>query len=228
MGTFESAPWDVYREIHKAMRFALSGVTTMAGATDAGNDDQLQRLLGEWSDVSFVLAGHHGHEDEFCDPLVERHTPGLRAELEAAHRWSEDAIEQLHTLAASLRTSATGTPARWELLRQFHLDLADFAAEYISHLRFEEDKVMPALNAAMTNDELAEVTMSIRMSVPPPDMCIFIRYMAPAMNFSERLDMLGGMHAGAPPEIFELFRAAAQDCLPPDDYEAIAVAGGFA
>jgi hypothetical protein len=48
------------------------------------------------------------------------------------------------------------------------------------------------------------------------------------MNFGERLDMLGGMHAGAPPEIFEMFQAAAQDCLTPSDYNAIAVAGGFA
>jgi hypothetical protein len=38
--------------------------------------------------------------------------------------------------------------------------------------------------------------------------------------------MLGGMRAGAPPEIFEMFRAAAEDCLDPADYRA--VAGGFA
>jgi len=228
MGTYVSAPWDVYREIHKAMRFALFGVATSAGRTDAGSDEQLGSLLAEWADVSFVLAGHHGHEDEFCDPLVERHAPALRAELEAAHRWSDDAIEGLHNVAAELRASEAGSPTRWEGLRQFHLDLSDFTADYVRHLRFEEDAVMPALNAAMTNDELAAVTMSIRMSVPPPDMCIFIRYMAPAMNFSERVDMYTGMRAGAPPEIFEMFRAAAHGCLPAEDYSALAAAAGFA
>jgi hypothetical protein len=44
---------------------------------------------------------------------------------------------------------------------------------------------------------------------------------------AERVDMLGGMHAGAPPEIFEMFRAAAQACLPADDYHAVALAAGF-
>ncbi len=60
--------------------------------------------------------------------------------------------------------------------------------------------------------------------MPPPDMCVFIRYMVPAMDFAERLDML----AGAPPEIFELFRATAHTALPPQEYEAVALAAGFA
>jgi hypothetical protein len=59
-------------------------------------------------------------------------------------------------------------------------------------------------------------------------MCVFIRYMVPSTNFSERLDMLGGMYQGAPPEIFEMFCAAAEACLPADEYRAVAVAAGFA
>ena len=40
--------------------------------------------------------------------------------------------------------------------------------------------------------------------------------------------MLGGMYAGAPPEIFELFRAAAGGCLDVDDFRALATEAGFA
>jgi hypothetical protein len=36
------------------------------------------------------------------------------------------------------------------------------------------------------------------------------------------------MHQGAPPEIFEMFRAAAEACLPADEYLDVARAGGFA
>ncbi len=91
-----------------------------------------------------------------------------------------------------------------------------------------QSQVMPALNRAMSDTELEALTNAIRGSVPPPDMCVFIRYMAPAMNFEERLDMLGGMHRFAPPEIFEMFRAAAHDALAPADYRAVADAAGFA
>jgi hypothetical protein len=208
------------------MRFGLFGVTAMAGRTDAADDDALARLLAEWADVAFILEGHHGHEDQFCDPLVQDHAPGLRDELEVAHRESDAAIAAISAAARALAGSSPGGQ-RWLLLRAFHLDLADFTAAYIGHLRFEEDRVMPALNAAMSDSALADLTNAIRMSVPPAEMCTFIRYMVPAMNPSERVDMLGGMYAGAPAEVFEMFRAAAQNCLDPADYRALAAAAGF-
>lgn len=221
-----SAAWDVYREIHKAMRFALFGATTRAGHTDAADEAGIDALLAEWADVRMVLLGHHSHEDDFCDHLIQQHAPALRDQLEAAHREADAGVAALDAQAAEL---ASGTvDERWSKLRSFHLDLADFTAMYLGHLRFEEDVVMPALNAALSDEELARVTDQIRGSVPPPEMCVFIRYMVPAMNFSERLDMLGGMYAGAPPEIFEMFRAAAESCLSADDYRAVAEAAGFA
>ena len=220
-------PWDVYREIHKAMRFALFGLTTMAGSTDADDDAAMARLVAEWGDVKMVLDGHHAHEDEFCDHLVAAHAGHLRDALEAAHDRADSAMSAIASLVARAASEPAGD-GRWPLLRALHLELADFTADYLRHLRFEEDEVMPALNAAMSDDELAEVTNRIRGSVPPVEMCVFIRYMAPSMNFSERLDMLGGMFQFAPPEIFEMFRAAAQDCLDPADYRAVATAAGFA
>jgi hypothetical protein len=224
--TTAATPWDVYREIHKAMRFALFGVTTRAGNTDAADDEAVRRLVDEWADVRFVLLGHHAHEDQFCDALIKLHAPELREDLEAAHELADATIAYLHQAAGQL--VGVAPEDRFGYLRSFYLDLADFTASYTEHLRFEEDRVMPALNVALTNEQLEALTNNIRGSVPPPDMCIFIRYMLPAMNFSERLDMLRGMHAGAPTEIFEMFRATAEDCLDPADYRAVAAAGGFA
>ncbi len=218
-------PWDLYREIHKAMRYALFGVTTLAGQTDANDAHALRRLLDEWRQVAFVLDGHHQHEDRFCDPLIRRHAPALLPEIEAAHRRSDAAIAHLHRLAE--RLAHADAEQAGTLLRSFYLDLADFASIYLTHLRDEEDRAMPALNAAMSNDELAAVTTAIRSSVAPGDMCVFIRYMVPSMNFAERLEMLGGMHAGAPPQVFEMFRSAARASLSTRDYDAVAVAMGF-
>jgi hypothetical protein len=218
--------WDVYREIHKAMRFAVAGVTTQAGSADAGDEQAVRALLDEWDDVAFVLHGHHAHEDEYCDPLIRRHAADLRDELERAHHEADRQLTELQTAADGIR-AATASERDRSLLA-FHLALADFEAGYLPHLRFEECKVMPALNAAMSDADLEAVTHQIRGSVPPADMCTYIRYMVPAMNFTERLDMLGGMYAGAPPEVFDMFRHAAQSALAPSDFEAIALAVGFA
>jgi hypothetical protein len=226
MSNAPATPWDVYREIHKAMRLALFGVTSAAGATDAADDGSVAALVEEWGRVKFVLDGHHRHEDEFCDVHVLAHAAHLRDELEAGHRVADRGLTALDAAAARLAGAAAADRAA--LVHGFHLDLADFTAAYLQHLRFEESQVMPALNAAMSDEQLAALTDQIRGSVPPPDMCVFIGYMAPAMNHAERLDMLGGMHRFAPPEIFELFRAAAEAALDPADYRAVAGAAGFA
>lgn len=218
--------WDLYREIHKAMRFAVAGMTTQAGRADAGDEHTVRTLLDEWDDVAFVLHGHHAHEDEFCDPLIRRHADDVRDELERAHHEADRQLASLQAAADGIRIA---TPAeRGQLLLGFHLALADFEASYLPHLRFEECTVMPMLNAAMSDAELEAVTHRLRGSVPPADMCIYLRYMVPAMNFTERLDLLGGMYAGAPPEVFDLFRDAAESALTPPEFEAIALAVGFA
>ena len=162
MTTVEEPPWDLYREIHKALRFALFGVTVMAGAANPTDQASVDQLAQEWLRVATVLNGHHAHEDRFCDPLIRRHAPDLRDELENAHRVSRDTIAGLTKLFSDLPQLSTSANAS---LARIYRGLSDFTATYQGHLRFEEEQVMPALNAALSNDELAEVTMTIRMSV---------------------------------------------------------------
>lgn len=200
-------------------------MTTLAGNTDWADDRAVSELVAEWKDVLFVLSGHHQHEDDFCDALIQQHAPELREQLEAAHVDADAGLANLNDVATSLE--AAGPDERWAALRAFHLDLSDFTASYLAHLRFEEDMVMPVLNEALTDDQLAQVTTAIRMSVPPPQMCIFIRYMVPAMNPAERADMLRGM-SQAPPDVFEMFRDAAEGCLSSAAYRRLAVDAGFA
>jgi hypothetical protein len=49
-----------------------------------------------------------------------------------------------------------------------------------------------------------------------------MRSMLPAMNPDERTSMLGGMKAGAPPEIFNIFWATAADVLSPAQLAVVA------
>ncbi len=68
---------------------------------------------------------------------------------------------------------------------------------------------MPALNAALGNEALAEVTTAIRASVALDDMCVFIRYRErrrairadsprlPAQPLDQRLDLRLNLGADA-------------------------------
>jgi hypothetical protein len=218
--------WDLYREIHKGLRLALFTITTKAGSTDPADEADIAALLSEWRDTMFVLRGHHHHEDDFVDTLIDQHASDLRTKVNEDHVAVEGMLDELDVDARDL-SDAAGSE-RGAHLRRFYLDLARFVAVYLDHMAYEEEVVMPALNAALSDAELADVTAVIRGSVPPPDMCVFMRYMVPGMNLDERAGMLSDMHANAPADVFELFRSAAEAALSPAEYRTLSERAGFA
>jgi hypothetical protein len=46
--------------------------------------------------------------------------------------------------------------------------------------------------------------------------------MLPAMNLDDRVELLGGMQAGAPPEVFDGVWSLARSVLPAADHQAVA------
>lgn len=217
MGAIDEAEWDIYREIHKAARRVLCQAIMVAGSADARSDEAVEAVQKAVEEVVFVLRGHHDHERDFVDGLISRYGPEQRDEVEAAHTASDEALDRVESLM--VRVIAEPAATRNPLLHRLYLDLSALAADYFAHLDFEERRVMPVLNAAMSRTELVELTDILRSSVEPTEMCRFMQSMLPSMNVLERSDMLTGM-AHAPPEIWALFRSAALDALSTEEFEA--------
>lgn len=219
-------PFDLYREVHKGLRSALFGLTTTLGATDVADPAERSVAVERVAAVIALLHTHHGHEDAFIQPLLVRADPKLAAIVDAGHEETERDILELEQLAA--RLSGADGAAAVVAGHALYARTALFTAQYLAHMALEEGAVMDALRGAMSDDDLFAVEMELRGSVAPPTMCEFITVMVPAMNRSERAAMLGGMHAGAPAEVFELFRASAEACLAPDAYRTLAADIGIA
>jgi hemerythrin-like domain-containing protein len=200
---------DLYREVHKGLRLALFELATAAGRLDVGDAGHLQAFRNQFADVDMMLGTHHAHEDgEHLASLIEHHAGSAARRVEEAHERIDSALAALRDLVGSLG-NGVGADEVYDAL-------TDFVAQYLAHMREEESVVMPALQATVPIEDLMAVTMAIRTSVPPADMCVFLRYMLPAMNPDERTGTLGGMKAGAPAEIFDLFWDVAQSSLPQD------------
>jgi hypothetical protein len=219
-------PFDLYREVHKGLRFALFDLTVAAGrtpcATPAGRDDVVRRTRR----VIALLHAHHHHEDDFIRDLLGLHAPKLAPMIEEGHLETEQDIIEIELLLERLSScaDADGVAVGLDLYRY----LALFTSRYMAHMALEEGEVMRALRAAMSFDDLFAVEIQIRANVAPPLMVEFMHVMLPAMTPDERVDMLGGMKAGAPAEVFELFDAAARSILSADDYAAVATRIGVA
>jgi hypothetical protein len=63
---------------------------------------------------------------------------------------------------------------------------------------------------------------AIIASIPPEEMARSLAIMFPAMNVDDRCELLGGMQAGAPPEVFAGIWALAGSVLAEGDVRAVA------
>ena len=65
-------------------------------------------------------------------------------------------------------------------------------------------------------------------NIPPEQMAQSLAIMIPAMNIDDRTELLGGMRAGAPPEVFEGIWGLTGSVLPASDFAALGARLGLA
>ena len=221
LASLEAAPvpYDFFREVHKGLRKALFELVVELGATDFADADERGRAIDRVHATIELLHVHHGHEDRFVKPLVDRVSPWLSGIVDAGHAETDaDLAEiELGTDALVAADDADCLAAGLTLYRR----VAQFVASYLGHMELEEGQVMTALRDTMSVEQLFVVDMELRAAIPPATLCQFATVILPAMNGEERLAMLGGIRAGAPAEIFDQVRATAERALSPIDYAAV-------
>lgn len=217
---------DLYRDIHKAIRTELFALVTTAASTDPGDRAGRCALAAHVADVERMLESHAEHEDAAVQPLLEVHLPDLAAQVEVDHVAFEGRAQGLVALAEEAAAAPTGDERR--LLHLLHLDLAAFTSSYLAHQDLEERLIMPGLEAAVGVEAVLGVHGQIIGSIPPAEMAQSLALMLPAMNVDDRTELLGGMKAGAPAEVFEGVWGLAASVLDPADHAAVAARLGIA
>ena len=160
------------------------------------------------------------HEDAHVDAPLRRYHPTLAERITADHAILDARIDGLRERAADL-TSGTGNRRR-DRVHGLYMELASFTSSYLDHQDFEERVVMPALDAALGVEGVAAVNGAIIGSIPPDEMARGMAVMLPAMNVDDRTELLGGMQANAPAEVFEGVWGLATSVLAPADVAALA------
>jgi hypothetical protein len=212
--------FDAYRDIHKGVRSELFAVTASAGNTDPGDREGRVALTAHVVDLVELLVDHSGHEDTHVLPALAEHAPVLYERNATDHADLDAWLARIAERASAMTTAVSGEQrAR---AHNLYLDLASFTGAYLAHLEFEERIVMPALLDALGVEGAVGIHQTIVSSIPPEVMAKTLALMIPAMNIDERVEMLGGMQASAPPEVFEGIRGLVTSVLTPGDSNALA------
>ena len=209
--TDETPRQALYRNIHKGIRGELFRVTYETGRVDHTDDATVRQVANDVRALVALLVSHAEHEDTEVQGLVERFAPALAPRVVAEHVDLEARMENLELLAEATVQAEPGN--RRTLVFQLYLELASFTSAYLAHQALEEEQIHPLLEAGATQEELAATEQRIVASLTPEQTVTSLNVMLPAMNVDERTEMLAGMQAGAPPEVFQVLAGVARDAL---------------
>lgn len=211
---------DLYRDIHKAIRVELFAVTTEAGRLDPAQGLARAALATHVTDVVELLVAHAEHEDAAIQPALEVELPDLANRIEVDHLTLEARLADLREMAQEAASLGAADPAA--RVHRLYLALASFTSDYLEHQDIEERVVMPALEARIGVEAAVGIHQAILAAIPPDEMARSLVLMLPAMNIDGRAELLGGMRAGAPAEVFEGVWGLAGSVLEPAELTALA------
>ncbi len=216
--------FDLYRDIHKAIRAELFAVVGDAGRIDPSDDCGVAALADQVRKTVQFLLEHAEHEDRAILPALELHAPAIAARVVDDHHLLDARME----LLVELSDAARYTDSRRAPMHELYVELSAFTGTYLLHQDFEERLVGQALESAVGVDGVLAIHAAIIGNMPPQQLTAGLALMFPAMNVDDRTELLGGMRATAPAAAFDGVWSLAKSVLTPDDHRAVAVRLGLA
>ena len=198
--TYELVAVDTYRDIHKGIRADLFDLTGSAGRIDPSCPGDVADLARHVDQTVDFLVTHAEHEDTHLVPVMSELLPELNATIQRDHAELEGRLVDLQGWARTAVAAPDGE-TRGEVQR-LYIELASFTSAYLAHQDLEERVVNQELHRVLGPEGVLAIHQAIIASIPPDEMAASLAIMLPAMNNDDRTELLGGMQAGAPPEVF--------------------------
>lgn len=215
-----SPRYDIYSGIHKAVRALMFDTLSAVTRVDCDDAHDVAQVMTQVLDLAAFCEGHLTHENEFVHTAMEARRPGSSGTTGQDHAHHLEETARLAVLAMAVEQS--GGPARAAAAMELRRYLSLFIADNLTHMNFEETANNAVLWDAYSDAELGALEHAIVASLAPEEMAVCLRWMIPAMNPSERAELLAGMRENAPPPAFEGALAIARTHLSLRDWNKLA------
>ncbi len=215
---------DLYVTIHKALRQFMAHTVTRLGAVDLEDEEDFRAELAGVGSLLELMKAHLQHENDFIHTAIEARRAGGARHTADDHALHADAFVNLEDEVAALRAARPELRAAMALRLYRHL--AEFVGENLVHMQVEETRINQALWDLYDDAELMALHERLLAAVPPAEMALVVRWMAPALNPAELAQLFTGMQATAPAPAFEAMLDIAHRQLSPARWAQLARALG--
>ena len=224
MNQTEQAParFDIYRLIHKGIRGMMAETLLAVGRADWRDEAEAALTLASVGELIDFCADHIEHENTFVHAAMERGMPGSTARIADEHRDHDAAIAALR---ADLDAVARAPLATRSVFADALYDrLARFVGENFEHMHYEETHNNGVLWSAYDDAQIIAIHDALLASLSPQQHMQSLRWMVPQAAHAERVMLLGGMRAAAPPPAFEAAMAMLKPLLSAADWAKLGAA----
>lgn len=221
------ATYDFYGVIHKAIRLAQSQLVVRLGACGGDDPAELSAVLDDLAGFLCLAEHHLANEDLHVHTALEARAPGSTVRLVQDHAHHRETFEELETLI--VRAHNADAQDLGKALRDLYLRFTRYVADDFTHMAEEELLMLPILQSLFTDEELAGIEHTIRGALSPDELMGFGRLIVPAVPRADRIALMSGIRAAAPPEAFEaLMNVAARPTLSEADFAHLSHGLGLA
>ncbi|WP_158606698.1 hemerythrin domain-containing protein [Paenibacillus ginsengarvi] len=213
--------YDLYGPVHKGLRHALGGICFRTGSADIADHQRLEAILAEWKRIVIILEAHSRDEDLHLDEVYMKYAPETAKQLEVEHEMLDGKIKEINKIVDKIQCPTTSVEECHRLWYMLSRSLDSFTSEYLIHLQREEGPGMEALWGNLDDEQIHELSVKIRSSIPPQAMMILLYYMLPAVTHADRFVIVSDMKRFAPREFYEGVLRLAESRLDPQSFSKL-------
>lgn len=196
-----TARYNIYGNIHKALRAFMSDTLALCGRTDWPDAIDRRCTLEQLDSLLTLCEMHLTHENDFVHAAMEARRPGSSGSTAGDHVEHCAAISALRDAAQRLANGQESAPelAGTSLYRK----LALFVAENFEHMAVEETDNNAVLWACYSDEEIHGIERDLVAHIDPAHKSLVMRWMLPALSATERGMLLQGLKQQLPAEAFD-------------------------
>jgi hypothetical protein len=227
---------DAFTSIHKGIRAMIYSVSSRLQTTDFADPVATEALLDDLRHefaqgvppgcVLCLLHTHAHHEDDQAFPATGAFAARLVAELIRDHREFDERMAAVQSHGTALR-ALPDPAARVAAGKALTLEMNEFFARYFAHMNREEAELVPLMNRHMTDEQILALIGAVMGAMPPERLHAYLRWMYPALNVEELIEIFAGMRAEEPPEVLREFVAIAEAVVPAERWRTVRARAGL-
>lgn len=209
----QQSRYNIFNQIHKGLRAMLYDTALRIQQTDFSQEEQAVPTMLQLEKLLVYFDQHADHEDEFILPAIRKHAKLLVEELESEHVTDHALSHSLNKHIKEWRSSLNENVKR---RAGFHMlyDFNSFVAFNLYHMNKEELLFNQVLWEHYTDEEIFLIEHALISTIPPDMLVDESRWIMRGINNEEVIGWLNGVKNNAPPEVFAVFMALAEEELP--------------